>query len=127
MPSKWKPWAANRVSSIQALTNPQRWKHVAGLDSSADLLTRDLSVDKLVGSELLWHGPLFLKKPGVDLPSQEVVLPEIEEVQAECKVAVVEAILLNLDIPCVFQMERWSTWNKAIRVIAWCFEVCEQG
>ena len=24
LPSKWKPWVANRVSSIQALTNPQR-------------------------------------------------------------------------------------------------------
>ena len=120
LPSKWKPWVANRVSSIQALTNSQRWKHVAGQDNPADLLTRGLSADKLVDSDLWWHGPSFLRKPGVvDLPSQEVVMPASDEVEAERKVAAVEAILLSLDVPCMFEMERWSTWNKAIRVVAW--------
>ncbi len=119
LPSKWKPWVANRVSSIQELTNSHRWKHVSGQDNPADLLTRGLPADKLVDSELWWCGPSFLRTSGVDLLSNEVVMPESEDVEAERRVTAVETILLNLDVPCMFQIERWSTWNKALRVIAW--------
>ena len=40
LPSKWKPWVANRVSAIQSITNPEKWKHIAGLENRADMLTR---------------------------------------------------------------------------------------
>ena len=40
-PSKWKPWVANRVATIQSLTDPLQWGHVAGRDNPADIDERD--------------------------------------------------------------------------------------
>ena len=119
LPSKWKPWVANRVSAIQALTNPQRWKHVAGMDNPADLLTRGMTAERLVDSEFWWYGPSFLRKPGEEMPSQVVVMPENDDIEAERKAASAELVLVCLEVTSMYQMERWSTWNRAIRVIAW--------
>ena len=44
-----------------------------------------------------------------------IVIPtDNADVEAECKVTSSEALLM-----CMFEMERWSTLNKAYRVIAW--------
>ena len=59
-PSSWKPWVANRVATIQSLTDPSQWRHVAGKDNPADILTRGISAKELVESAFWWRGPRFL-------------------------------------------------------------------
>ena len=39
-----KPFVANRVSSIQELTDNDQWHHIEGKDNPADLASREVSV-----------------------------------------------------------------------------------
>ena len=54
LPSRWKQWVANRVTTIQSLTNPENWRHVAGIENPADLVSRGVLADELVNSDLWW-------------------------------------------------------------------------
>jgi hypothetical protein len=42
-PHKWKQLVANRITGIQDLTEPSRWRFCPGRDNPADLTTRGLS------------------------------------------------------------------------------------
>ena len=122
VPSKWKPWVSNRVATIQSLTNPEKWKHIAGLENPADLVTRGVSAEKLVSCDLWWHGPEFLRSSEVNcgVPCSEIVLPQnVPEIESERKLVVTEALMICLESPTMFRFERWSTLNRAYRVIAW--------
>ncbi|XP_011707946.1 PREDICTED: uncharacterized protein LOC105462794 [Wasmannia auropunctata] len=55
-------YAANRIAQIQHLTGSREWRHVPTIDNPSDCLSRGLSVDKLIRSELWWYGPSFLVK-----------------------------------------------------------------
>ncbi|GFR19828.1 uncharacterized protein TNCT_672181 [Trichonephila clavata] len=57
----WKPFVANRVREIQALTDPNSWFHCSGKDNPADLLTRGISVDALSTNSKWWNGSSFLR------------------------------------------------------------------
>lgn len=69
---KFKPFVANRIGEIQALTNPDQWRHVSSGLNPADLLTRGLSVAKLIDEEKWWYGPLFLKQDPTEWPEDRV-------------------------------------------------------
>jgi len=69
---KFKPFVANRIGEIQALTNPDQWRHVSSRQNPADLLTRGLSVAKLIDEEKWWIGPLFLKQDPTEWPENRV-------------------------------------------------------
>jgi len=119
-PSKWKPWVANRVATIHSLTSPEAWKHIAGIDNPADLVSRGISADKLADSELWWHGPLFLRETDSRYPTLPISLPENNpDVEVERKRCSSETTLICASDSHVFQVDRWSTLNKAYRVIAW--------
>ena len=48
---KFKPFVANRIGEIQALTSPNQWEYVPTGQNPADLLTRGESVSKLLTEE----------------------------------------------------------------------------
>ena len=50
-PSRWKQFVANQVSEIQSVVDPLNWRHVPGLQNSADLLSHGLSAANLMHSE----------------------------------------------------------------------------
>ena len=52
VPSRWKTFISNRISEIQALTSKERWSHCPGVDNPADLVTRGISADELVNSDI---------------------------------------------------------------------------
>ena len=54
LPSRWKQWVANRVITIQGLTGPENWRHIAGLENPADLVSRGVSGDALLQLDLWW-------------------------------------------------------------------------
>ncbi|GFR14556.1 uncharacterized protein TNCT_453521 [Trichonephila clavata] len=59
---RWKPFGANRVREIQALTDPNSWFHCSCKDNPADLLTRGISVDALSTNSKWWNGSSFLRE-----------------------------------------------------------------
>ena len=127
--SKWKPWVANRVSTIQSLTNPASWKHVTGADSPADLVTRGMAAEKLALCELWWRGPETLRKDvGQETSSCPISFPcDDPEVEIERKGGDgVETALICTNTSYAYEMERWSTLNKAYRLIAWTLRFINQ-
>ena len=125
-PSRWKAFVANRVVEIQEITNPANWGFVKGSDNPADLVTRGLLANELMSSELWLNGPSFIKSyisqknTNIDLDTDiDTELPLVE-----CCNNAKNITLLSTEQtggkPC-FDIERWSSFDKALRVLAWVF------
>ncbi|XP_075542076.1 uncharacterized protein LOC142576031 [Dermacentor variabilis] len=76
--ARWKPFVANRVSELQALTDPRDWRHCPGSNNPADLITRGILPSALRESELWWKGPRWLQEddtcwPTISEPSSKLV------------------------------------------------------
>ncbi|XP_035206868.1 uncharacterized protein LOC118181786 [Stegodyphus dumicola] len=56
---RWKSFVANRVNEIQSLSDTSAWAHCPGKQNPADLLSRGVSADILLNSDIWWHGPNF--------------------------------------------------------------------
>ena len=116
-PYKWKQFVANRVSEIQELTSPSCWFHCPGQENPADLTTRGVDARTLVNSSLWVNGPHWLSGPKEEFPkgcpgrSSGVSLTIASEVALVCG---------PVELPVkVFEVERWGTFSKAIRVVSW--------
>ncbi|GFT32871.1 integrase catalytic domain-containing protein [Nephila pilipes] len=59
----WKPFVANRMAPIQALTLPECWGHCSGSDNPVDLTTREESARKILSCSLWWLGLAWLSRP----------------------------------------------------------------
>ncbi|XP_036346838.1 uncharacterized protein LOC118756166 [Rhagoletis pomonella] len=86
LPCQMKVYVANRVASIQANTDINKWRHVKTSDNPADLLTRGMSASGIVGHQLWLHGPSWLRQPSKEWPKggfgyehiPEGTLPELK-------------------------------------------------
>lgn len=59
---------ANRVSSVQQSTLGCHWRHVLGVQNHADSISRECSVEELIGDSLWWQGPERTIQQEVDWP-----------------------------------------------------------
>ncbi|XP_062703581.1 uncharacterized protein LOC134286035 [Aedes albopictus] len=59
-PVRWKQFVANRVSEIQHITKGSVWKHVAGEDNPANIISRGMSPAQLQYESRWFHGPKWL-------------------------------------------------------------------
>ncbi|GFT54683.1 integrase catalytic domain-containing protein [Trichonephila clavipes] len=59
-PNLLKTFGANRVATIQHLTNAEQWHHVSSEQNPADLISRGLDPSSLLNNSLWWNGPKFL-------------------------------------------------------------------
>ena len=125
IPHKWKQFVANRVAEIHTLTSPDSWRHCPGILNPSDLVTRGISAKELIQSSMWLQGPQFLEGTDLDhiggysypeLASIPLVTPEVEqEVLCESK-----TLLTTGKCPArVLDVERWSSYIKAIRIVAW--------
>lgn len=64
-----EPFVANRVSEIRRTTDPSQcrttdpsqWRLSPGSNNPADLITRGCSAEELLGNQLWWKGPDWLR------------------------------------------------------------------
>lgn len=124
-PFKWKPFVANRVSEIQNLTDPSLWFHCPGIDNPADLTTRGVTAEMLVASKLWLRGPSWLNGMPDEFSSHvcSVVCSQNDEgkdlVATDEGKDLVARGQVGTAVSKIFEVERWSKFTKACRVVAW--------
>ena len=83
--SKLKVYVQNRVGEIQRCTTVSQWHHISTDENPADIATRYIAAQELVGCELWWTGPPVLQE-GVYPEFQPRGIPDevTKEMKSEC-------------------------------------------
>ncbi|XP_035227124.1 uncharacterized protein LOC118199385 [Stegodyphus dumicola] len=103
------------------MTEVRQWHHVPSKQNPADLISRGADPVKLQLCELWWRGPPFLLQP-VMTKCQDDIPEESEELYLrELKPPAVREIcaLINTYEP-LDVINNCSSYNKLLRVVAWC-------
>ncbi|XP_064470262.1 uncharacterized protein LOC135385016 [Ornithodoros turicata] len=124
---RWKPFVSNRVTEIQGITDPARWRHCPGHCNPADLVTRGITAEICVSSSLWWRGPEWLQREEVCWPEPYVhTAPDdrapkvVDEERAGASSPPPYLILGVADIEGrLLQLERFSKLSRVLRVTAW--------
>ena len=114
-PDKWKTFVRNRVSKIQEILPHSLWRHVPTSDNPADCASRGLSCSDLMAHNLWWSGPSWLSKPMKDWPNDDLDFLEPQFLPEQQKQKV--SILLTAKFTPVFELERYSSFSKVIRIV----------
>ena len=124
-PWKWKQFVANRVQAIQQNTDPAQWNHCPSQSNPADLITRGISAEDLMASELWLHGPAKLPcNTDIDIGETGIEETDSEEATETLETETFKTVTATEDIDPVFKIARWSRFLKAIRVAAWVLRFC---
>lgn len=110
-PERWKPYVANRVREIQAITKQCKWRHCSGQENPADLVTRGIKPSKLITSNLWRNGPEWLCESEDNWPQEEVIEDD-------------ENFVLNVraceeKIEPLFDVNKYSSLEKILRVTSY--------
>ena len=124
-------FVANRVRSIQKLTNSEFWLHCPGVDNPADLMTRGYSASKLVTSQLWLEGPSWLSLFDIDTLSERHQLDVVSPDPSIMMLVTSEILGMSLSLVAVgkyespFPFERWGTFAKVVKVVAYVLRFIE--
>ncbi|XP_070142300.1 uncharacterized protein [Drosophila kikkawai] len=108
----WTTFVANRVTKITQFTEVEKWAHVRSERNPADLASRGVALQDLADSQLWWHEPAWLRRPRSEWPMQGDVSPVTDLEKRAVKVHVAK-------VPPEDILERFSTLDKALRVLAY--------
>ncbi|XP_050293738.1 uncharacterized protein LOC126734245 [Anthonomus grandis grandis] len=113
----FKVFVANRVAQIQKVAPPELWRYVSTKENPADMLSRGISPSALATNKEWVHGPSWLYKSSsfwpVDISiSRPYDLSELPEV--------ICTLRCNSQELLAFPYERFSSFSKTIRVVAYC-------
>ncbi|XP_041449352.1 uncharacterized protein LOC121404191 [Drosophila obscura] len=108
----WTTFVGNRVAKITRCWPRERWSHVRSEDNPADLASRGLGPTELVGNDMWWHGPAWLRGPQSEWPCPRGSILETDLEKRAVKVH--HATDTASDI-----LSRFSEFGRALRVIAY--------
>ena len=115
---RFQTFVANRVATIHDASSPSQWQYVNTQDNPADDSSRGVPADSL---QRWIHGPNFLSLPPEMWPQRPTgmtsTIPEDDpEVKSE---KVVYAVNAPTSDPVTKLIERFSSWSKLKRIVAW--------
>ena len=104
---------ANRLAKMLDVSSAFDWRYILSAANPADDGTRGYSVYKMTSESRWISGPSFLSKHRSDWPNQEILQPQYVKIASfPFSVSVTETVV---------DLKRFSSWNKLIRVIVFCF------
>ena len=118
VPTKYKIFVANRITTATDYFPPSIWHHVPTKENPADCASRGASAGELRENELWWSGPSWLRENPVTMPRQ----PQKSEIEANTTTGMKAACLVNNSAappPSVWLAARFRSYDKIIRVTAW--------
>ena len=107
-------YVKNRVANIKLVSNNMRFFYVGTKENPADLLSRGIKVDKFANNPLWFYGPAWLHDKKL-WPPQKWEVAVVSEIVAE-NLPVVEPV------KCVFPVEKFSSFDKLIRITRYIFK-----
>lgn len=116
--SQWNVFVRNRVNEIIQLTDKKDWRHVAGIDNPADILSRGCSPRKLMKLKW-WEGPTWLCYPEEDWPQSQFVCDENEIQQERLKTIHSTLITSNEKKENDWYYKHFSKFNQVVRLVTW--------
>lgn len=115
-PAEWKTFVANRVTEIQRSSDKDCWHHVRSKDNPADVISRGINPENF---KLWWNGPAWLSQQlDAHPPDPESLSEDITNaivIEAAEQVPVFNNVVEEFDL-----LERYSSWPKLKRVVAYC-------
>ncbi|XP_075152559.1 uncharacterized protein LOC142226424 [Haematobia irritans] len=114
-PSSWTTFISNRVSKIIDLVGGECWGHVRSEHNPADIISRGCRAHELIGNNLWWHGPSWLR----DTVEEWVTGPERQfHTTEECRsVKMFFSYMKSFDDVLV----RFSSYARALRVMSYVY------
>ena len=133
---QFKPFVANRVGEIQSKTDPEQWRYVPTSMNPADILSRGMRTEELLGCSKWWKGPDFLLQSEETWPLRKVVekpddnvemkTSKKPEVQLAGENFYTHEGALNTYVTAVelsgqftVDPQHYSNWSRLKRVTAW--------
>ena len=111
-------YVSNRVQQIKEHSSSSQWHHVNSVDNPADHASRGMSIDALKKSNW-FEGPAFLWNLHIQ---QEKIETIIQNDDPEVKAHVMHADTNTETSIDLTMLNRFSTWNKAIKVVMLCLK-----
>ncbi|XP_055542583.1 uncharacterized protein LOC129728193 [Wyeomyia smithii] len=87
LPSRWKQFVANRVSEIQHITRHGVWKHVAGVENPADVISRGMTPAQLKYQTMWFSRPQWLLLDEAQWPRTQATIEselDVTELEESC-------------------------------------------
>ncbi|XP_064617058.1 uncharacterized protein LOC135481057 [Liolophura sinensis] len=109
-----KPFVGVRVAEIQGTWSPEHWRYVPTHLNPADDISRGIATADINGRWM--HGPSFLKEDKDIWPTEP---SQTVKVDTECKT--VKYICVVQKKEPVVDAERFSSWQRLLRVTSYCF------
>lgn len=109
-----------KVAQIREATTEGNWYHIATELNPADLLSRGVDLDHLIGSNLWWEGPPFLKESAENWPAHSVPVKANIPLPAgdmfEQMIGIFVASGRPWPTASASPFKTCSTWHRALRV-----------
>ena len=122
-PYKLKTFVANRVNEIQQHTINFTWKHVTSKNNPADIVSRGIMPNQLKDLVIWWKGPSILHSTVIvsEIPDLKLVesIMDLELKQTKSIFNVTASNNSNDDDHLTI-FTRFSSYNKLIRITAYC-------
>lgn len=113
----------NRVREIRDVPGLE-YRHVPTDSNPADLGSRGVSFEILSSKDIWWKGPAFLSSetgwPDQERLTKNIPRPEPNREESE----LITTTVFSASVDPVFQLDRYSSLNKLLRVTALVFRAC---
>lgn len=117
-PATWKTFVANRIATIQGLTDIRDWRYVNSAENPADLISRGVSPVQLKDSDIWWSGPEWLSQNNTQWP--QFCSTNTSDIPDKRKTETI--LLITTYDQHIF--DKFSSLSKMQRVLAYCLRFC---